>query len=58
MDVRYIQMFCLDAVDSNSNLRGAWKVRSPGRAASRLYWGLSAFSSPVSKGEPWVMSEG
>ncbi len=58
IDVRNIHVFCLDAVYCRRSLRGAWKMRSPRRAACRLYSGLSTFAFPVSNGEPCVTSAG
>ena len=58
MDVRNIHVGCFAALYCCMSLRGTWKMRSPRRAEYLLYCGLSAFASPVSKGEPCVMFEG
>lgn len=50
-------MFCLPERFRKKNLRGAWKTASPWKDAILLDCGVSASRIPVSKGEPFVMSE-
>ena len=53
-----LYVFPLLAVVSSRRRRGAWNLQSPMAADTRLYCGVSAFSLPVSKGEPAARSDG